>query len=191
MLLLHIEDGDGEHHGRKVALHLGDVVHTQEVDVIERRCSPEGEGVAPQLLDALLIRLALLDGFHLEVFLLRKEVFVVEEQFAIVLMDDVVVHEPLYRLLVHTGHGEDAEGTLAGLTGLGDEPDFLALLGRYHHHAMPRFLGTAQKFVVVYHAVGILRKLALKFARGLALVRAVVYHDVAFLLLLLHPVFAL
>ena len=191
MLLLHVQYRDGEHHRRKVALHLGDVVHAQQVDVVEGRSPPEGERVAAQLLDALLIRLALLYGLHLEVFLVRNEVFVVEQEFGIVLTDDVVADEPFHRLLVHTRHGEDAEGTLSGFASLRHQADFVTLLGSGDEHRMARLFRPSAQLVVEDDPLGIARKLLLQLAAGASLVGAVLYHEIALLLLLLHPVLAL
>ena len=186
--LLEVEDAHGIDHGRKVALHAGNVVGSEEVDVVERVGAIEGEGVATQVVDALLIGLALANGLHLEVLFGCNKVFVVEEQFAIVGTDDVVVDEPIHRLLVHTGHGEDAEGSLPCLASLCNEAYLVALLGRDDHHLAPRFLGSAEEFVEVDHLFGIAFELGLQVARQLALERAILYRHLALLLLLLQPV---
>ena len=160
-LLLEVEDAHGIDHGRKVALHAGNVVGSEEVDVVERVGAIEGEGVATEVVDAILIGLALANGLHLEVFFGCDEVFVVEEQFAIVGTDDVVVDEPIHRLLVHTRHGEDAEGSLPCLASLCNEAYLVALLGGDDHHLAPCFLGSAEEFVEVDYLFGIAFELGL------------------------------
>ena len=109
---------------------------------------------------------------------LRNQILVVEQQFRVLLVDELIGQQHLHGVLViHLILARHyPEPALPCFHSGGNGTDALTGVGADHLHPVTAFLRRAQHLVEVHHAVGILVQFGLHLTVRLAVELAVVYH---------------